>query len=937
MNNEHIPRIIQFHRLQYSLDVLTDGSDHTGNGTIFLTVCTKTNVKINDKDDRDVVDQSNIQARYALSGLSTLCSRLCADQNLKLSNLRAVFCSSRIDVNDTAGIPSTLLALSNYSITGTLCVVGPEGIDDYMEEMRTIILGRRDYPIVSTCVVPPLSSDQNGDISLAWWKLFEDEYIVVHGRNLAYEKGSSPSISTTLLDQSIVYIVTLLGSEDKTQTSLKYSFAVVPSRIDTKTSKNILYPLPEFVMPGGISSIRPAVKPLKFILYIHPRIDPIEVSDKESSSDYNYELHPYLRSISSHHLLTMPNNDENTYDDGILIRAMDQAKLLHSSIPFAFPVSPKSSQNSLPENTTCGKKDKLLKLGPFIKLQSCTTILLRSTYECSGGVTSEGTDFELLDRKQKIHTKILHSKHSDAIVNNAKFDSMYEELRNIFRIKDCQQDVDVLSVDNPIVDENEINLGSSTSASDDELSISYQGGDVPEYDSHSSHLLVLGTGCASPSPLRGASGYVLLLPSMSCSTSIISEIKNISDEKVWNRHLTCSIVFECGEGFLNSLSRCIPHYCRGKTDSKMYASRIQRNISEILLIWISHAHLDHYGELPVLIHEINCTKSNYQPWCQCWDAPSQARQSRFHQTKTKKDIYSTCNINGQQSVRPRCLKCSSPIPPIVVAPMKVLRFLDCALNCKNGIRVECEDRIIEKDRMYLGITNRDFDTSPFGQDIRNTVFGYELYADSSAHVCDYDIPRHASFSAELKKYRPLKALHSVPVDHCPNAFGLFLHLNRNHEVRYNDIFCSGRQSKNLPLSPISDFTLCYSGDTRPCQNIINRCREEQLRRGVKVSLLIHEATFHHDDQGKREAIKKSHSTIEEAIGVASQINYGACLLTHFSQRYGRTIFDSECDGGIGAAFDGLLLPLNSILEISLPLISQCANYVIQNTYKTQVK
>ena len=59
-------RKIDASKLGYSLDVLTDGSENTGHGTVFLTVQKK---PINAEDTASESFQSNVLARYALSGV----------------------------------------------------------------------------------------------------------------------------------------------------------------------------------------------------------------------------------------------------------------------------------------------------------------------------------------------------------------------------------------------------------------------------------------------------------------------------------------------------------------------------------------------------------------------------------------------------------------------------------------------------------------------------------------------------------------------------------------------------------------------------------------------------------------------------------------------------------------------------------------------------
>jgi hypothetical protein len=96
--------------LTYSLDTLTDGSEYTGNGTVFLTVRRRPPNAGGSVASEDLeICNDTLLARYALTGLGTLTARLAADQCFKLSPVRALFCPSRMDVSCTCGIPSLLL------------------------------------------------------------------------------------------------------------------------------------------------------------------------------------------------------------------------------------------------------------------------------------------------------------------------------------------------------------------------------------------------------------------------------------------------------------------------------------------------------------------------------------------------------------------------------------------------------------------------------------------------------------------------------------------------------------------------------------------------------------------------------------------------------------------------------------------------------------
>lgn len=126
---------------------------------------------------------------------------------------------------------------------------------------------------------------------------------------------------------------------------------------------------------------------------------------------------------------------------------------------------------------------------------------------------------------------------------------------------------------------------------------------------------------------------------------------------------------------------------------------------------------------------------------------------------------------------------------------------------------------------------------------------------------------------------------SFDVDHCHEAFGFQITFKSNERI-------------------------VYSGDTRPCDSVIENAYE--------CDLLVHEATMSNDLI--HEAISRKHCTINEAVGVGVQSKSRGLLLTHFSQRYakGALTLNPETHENVKVAMgvDLLRFPLKDIGIVS---------------------
>ncbi|KAG1052997.1 hypothetical protein G6F43_004892 [Rhizopus delemar] len=119
-----------------------------------------------------------------------------------------------------------------------------------------------------------------------------------------------------------------------------------------------------------------------------------------------------------------------------------------------------------------------------------------------------------------------------------------------------------------------------------------------------------------------------------------------------------------------------------------------------------------------------------------------------------------------------------------------------------------------------------------------------------------------------------------------------------------------RWAYGLSIEHENGWKLVYSGDTRPCDNLI--------KEGQNATLLIHEATF--DDTEKENAEEKRHTTTGEAIEVGQRMNARYTLLNHFSQRYPKIPNLSEEQSNVCFSFD-----LMSTLIKQIPILPKFTN------------
>ncbi len=138
--------------------------------------------------------------------------------------------------------------------------------------------------------------------------------------------------------------------------------------------------------------------------------------------------------------------------------------------------------------------------------------------------------------------------------------------------------------------------------------------------------------------------------------------------------------------------------------------------------------------------------------------------------------------------------------------------------------------------------------------------------------CEHNIINYAYSITEKKKPRFLKEKAiKLGVEPGPK----FSLLHSGQEIKVNGKIIKPEQVLGPPRKGIK---ITYSGDTRPCKDLIDFAKES--------TVLIHESTFEDEDIDK--AIENWHSTASEAANIGKKSNADKLILTHISTRYSDT-------------------------------------------------
>lgn len=433
-----------------------------------------------------------------------------------------------------------------------------------------------------------------------------------------------------------------------------------------------------------------------------------------------------------------------------------------------------------------------------------------------------------------------------------------------------------------------------------------------------------GTSSAVPSKYRNVSGIYVQLP-----RSVMSAPAP-------------ALLLDCGEGTFGQLTRRfgVPGSASGTLNAPEDPPHADAAVVALRLVWISHMHADHHLGLPRIIAQ------RARAMAEAGDDPRSrpllvVGPTRLYQWLSEfacvepgllgtwafadAEHFKVFIDQPLEAQKPA----ATPLPPAVVSPSVIPTASDCAHgeaggNMCGGAGDDAMaldgDETVPTPVVAAGASGEEgalLEPAPLVQvpvvaPPGSSGFFYPRDfhvplalptsggAASSPAPAQFHHRASATLVAGVLAECGIARLAAIYVVHCHRAYALRL-----------DCASLTVSPSSIPAEDAvsSGWSVVYSGDTRPCAQVIALGRGDvrPARAGnfadvppsslsssrplasaalrSSCSLLIHEATFEDSEEGCANAVEKRHSTACEALAVADAIPARHTLLTHFSARY----------------------------------------------------
>ena len=437
----------------------------------------------------------------------------------------------------------------------------------------------------------------------------------------------------------------------------------------------------------------------------------------------------------------------------------------------------------------------------------------------------------------------------------------------------------------------------------------------------------LGTGCATPSKYRNSSAIMLRLFGEQVNGDDSSSLSLLRDDPI--------MLLDCGEGTTSQIFQSV----NGNLE------RFDNILNNIRVIWISHHHGDHATGIPLLIHFIRKSRlrkarKEQQEQRKREEQEEQERRAR-EEEEACLELTTAATGDGigedsfSLSSNPFAKNKSSSSASSSLASKRKLNFLKKNLM----LNVSSTPSHYEENKILLLATDKIL---KYYEELLKLSNLQELVT-----FCPITNTLYAGMTTDIDKATNgiVKRIQSIPVIHCQNSFGLVMEFHRKKDAidgltsdglienpfgcavgddaasfdssslnpfasdesrgrgrrgskrSAGNPFLSGPFDESQEIPTMSSSPSMSTASTNPAQNSSSKrrehvclvysgdCRPSQslIRAGQSCDLLIHEATF--SQEKAEDALKKKHSTIDEAISTAIKMNAKHLILTHFSQRY----------------------------------------------------
>lgn len=448
--------------------------------------------------------------------------------------------------------------------------------------------------------------------------------------------------------------------------------------------------------------------------------------------------------------------------------------------------------------------------------------------------------------------------------------------------------------------------------------------DIPESFSVPSdaEIIFTGTSSAVPNKYRNVTGIFVRMPQSAVQDSI---------------HERSALFLDCGEGSYGSLVRRLGRErLRATALENGGLGCVDDAVACISFVWISHMHADHHlGTLRLIVERSKARSRLSLPEIPILIVgPTRMYFWLLEMSRIDKELAGQWRFADAEYFA--CI-------PSIVSPMDSdsLDTDPATLTSETGKRARSPSReksltwqsppgfaqcSVDDEKVSDGRTFSEYSSTTNPQsDLREAprssrrpathlVQMPQEYSNvSTSHLTADHLADHA-FCERVAAGLGLTGIRAVRVRHCHKAYGIRLEIvSKSYKEDLDG-------TKSTPsLSPHS-WSLVYSGDTRPCSELValglggshvtdliqhhsagqapsfnkfKTVRPEQRDALLAASeaassgcsILIHEATFEDDEDGCANAITKRHSTAGQACEIAHEMGAQHTLLTHFSARY----------------------------------------------------